>query len=651
MKSHSNYDLIGGDMKNKSIKTGLLATAAIVTLGLGMGYLATTANADPSTSSTTSASSDTAAGASGETSTSSTTGSSTTTTPSTSTSADVTTGATKTSDPSVLAFDMSASGLRVAGMNSDMYFTSQPYGGLSINGLFVQDGYVGRTLDLSNEVKSGTGGLLPTTLHGNMIVNSPNFQLMNGTVTGNVVVNANGFMLIHNGGVNAYSFDSETSHQIGSDGNKAVAGTISTVQPHINGHLYFATQAQLTAFQKNMTAEGWDINSVATLGVSVAPSTTAGLVPGGVVFPQGPVTLQGEKALDTDTEKGSLDNGWLYYNPVQYLNLGNSGGSPSVAATNGVTLPGAQTTDVTTGATAGTTDANAIVNGLGAQGEWIVATTGDVTVNSTTMTYSGSPVYRLEKGKSNVYTASKGEADYLARTGWTSDGVSFYSTTSDSSSKPVYRLTNSKTGDYSYTSSTGEVKWLKTQGWKQEGGVSFYSAKSDNGTPIYLVTDNKTGLHVYTASKGEATYLASTTYTDRGIAFYSEKGTATTTPAKVTVDGMFLNDKGAIGRKLALYSQDDSHIVTAQYTLTVGELVVNTPNFYMSDGTIKGNVFVSESATGFSAQTGKKTDGSVAAATIDGNLTFATQDQLDAYNKLPASQKYVVTGTTSVGTE
>jgi uncharacterized protein (AIM24 family) len=119
----------------------------------------------------------------------------------------------------------------------------------------------------------------------------------------------------------------------------------------------------------------------------------------------------------------------------------------------------------------------------------------------------------------------------------------------------------------------------------------------------------------------------------------------------LTVDGLFSNDNSVISRKMALYNQDDNHVVTELYTLTVKSVVVNSPNFYIANGTIKGDVQVN--AADFHGQTGKKADGSATQPVIDGNLHFATQDLLDTYNALPDAQKVKVTGTTDVveGTE
>lgn len=56
---------------------------------------------------------------------------------------------------------------------------------------------------------------------------------------------------------------------------------------------------------------------------------------------------------------------------------------------------------------------------------------------------------------------------------------------------------------------------------------------------------------------------------------------------------------------------------------------------------------MTKSAIGFAAQNGKD-DGKQVTAKIDGNLYFATQEQLDTYNKLDATAKYDVTGQTAV---
>lgn len=79
----------------------------------------------------------------------------------------------------------------------------------------------------------------------------------------------------------------------------------------------------------------------------------------------------------------------------------------------------------------------------------------------------------------------------------------------------------------------------------------------------------------------------------------------------VTVSGEF-HDKddssSDIYRKFALYSQDSDRKVTAEYTVTVPELVVESENFNIVNGTIKGDILVK--ANGF-VLSGTKVDGKV----------------------------------------
>ncbi|WP_379150987.1 hypothetical protein [Paenibacillus sp. sgz5001063] len=91
-----------------------------------------------------------------------------------------------------------------------------------------------------------------------------------------------------------------------------------------------------------------------------------------------------------------------------------------------------------------------------------------------------------------------------------------------------------------------------------------------------------------------------------------------TVDTDVVVAGEF-HDKGAaenaIYRKLALYAQDADHKITASYTLTAPKVTVQSENFKVQGGTIKGDVYVE--AKGFTLD---KT------ATIDGNLYFKSDD-------------------------
>jgi hypothetical protein len=89
----------------------------------------------------------------------------------------------------------------------------------------------------------------------------------------------------------------------------------------------------------------------------------------------------------------------------------------------------------------------------------------------------------------------------------------------------------------------------------------------------------------------------------------------------LTVDGEF-HDKGDdandIYRKFALYSQDENRTVTAEYTLTTPKLVVNSENFNIVHGVIKGDIEVN--ANGFVLNGAK----------VEGNITFTSKEYQDS---------------------
>lgn len=89
----------------------------------------------------------------------------------------------------------------------------------------------------------------------------------------------------------------------------------------------------------------------------------------------------------------------------------------------------------------------------------------------------------------------------------------------------------------------------------------------------------------------------------------------------VTVAGTF-HDSGDEAndeyRKLALYDQDADRNVTDEWTLSVGTMTVESPNFRIQEGTLDGDVYVD--AEGFELTN----------STVTGNVTFASEDLMDA---------------------
>jgi len=90
----------------------------------------------------------------------------------------------------------------------------------------------------------------------------------------------------------------------------------------------------------------------------------------------------------------------------------------------------------------------------------------------------------------------------------------------------------------------------------------------------------------------------------------------------IIIDGDFY-DKGDdtqdLYRKLALYSQDSDHNVTARFILEAKKLFVTSPNTRIQGGTFKGDVYVQ--ANGFT----------VYDAIIDGDIYFSRQEFKDSF--------------------
>lgn len=87
----------------------------------------------------------------------------------------------------------------------------------------------------------------------------------------------------------------------------------------------------------------------------------------------------------------------------------------------------------------------------------------------------------------------------------------------------------------------------------------------------------------------------------------------------LVLDGDFLNGKKDDNgndihqRKIALYAQDADRNITAEYTLTVKSLTVNSPNARIQNGTFVGDIYVN--ADNFQ----------LVGTTVTGNVYFASE--------------------------
>jgi hypothetical protein len=94
----------------------------------------------------------------------------------------------------------------------------------------------------------------------------------------------------------------------------------------------------------------------------------------------------------------------------------------------------------------------------------------------------------------------------------------------------------------------------------------------------------------------------------------------------LVLEGKFKNLKkdpktGAdlIQRKIALYTQDDKHVVTNRFTLTAPKLTILSPNASIQHGTFKGDLYVSVA------------NFQLVDAKVDGNVYFTSQEAKDTF--------------------
>ncbi|GAB2021428.1 hypothetical protein RyT2_05020 [Pseudolactococcus yaeyamensis] len=336
------------------------------------------------------------------------------------------------------------------------------------------------------------------------------------------------------------------------------------------------------------------------------------------------------------------------------------------------TTDSAKTAEAYTGATKGTDSFDTLTKGFAANGAWLNAVTKDIDASDKVLTVEGlfagdgqvnrelalyksgadnkpETTYTLTVKKLVVKSSGfaiaqgtvKGDV-YVNASGFKFEGTGKIDGNlifaSDDLKKAYEGLDAIEKGTV-----TGEVKVEVSDVPVVKSGAISVAAKG--GAISYdKVSDVKTG-----ATKGTEKFddLADTMGKD-GAWLGATTADIEAADKTLTIDGVFLGSKGEIARKVGLYMQDDKHQVTKTFTLTVEKVIVNSPFTVISNGVIKGDVYVAKSATGFAAQNGKDIDGKQVTAKIDGNLYFATQEQLDAYNKLDATAKYDVTGQTEV---
>ncbi|MBP1047543.1 polymer-forming cytoskeletal protein [Enterococcus sp. BWM-S5] len=146
------------------------------------------------------------------------------------------------------------------------------------------------------------------------------------------------------------------------------------------------------------------------------------------------------------------------------------------------------------------------------------------------------------------------------------------------------------------------------------------SSSSSSSTTEVSTADSSTTDVVSTASVSDDPAVLETALSADGNWIIAATKDVTFTN-DITVSGEFHDKDDAssdIYRKLALYSQDADRNVTAEYTITVPTLTVESENFNIVHGTVKGDIVVK--ANGFVLD----------AAKVDGNVTFEKQEYQDS---------------------
>jgi hypothetical protein len=330
--------------------------------------------------------------------------------------------------------------------------------------------------------------------------------------------------------------------------------------------------------------------------------------------------------------------------------------------------------DAYTGATQGTDNFKDLQEGFSKDGAWLNAVTKDINAKGKTLEVAG-----LFSGDSKILRE-----------------LALYKSGADHKPEQTYTLTVDKIVVNSpfFTISQGTVKgdvYVNTQGFgfegtgKIDGNLIFATDElkvefsnhpewakqvtgkiTSEGNTKQVIKPNTSAIKIASVG-GKVTYqtipdvfTGGTTGEDNnfdtiqhalspdGTWMAAISGDVDASGKTLVVDGLFLNRQSEINRKIALFLQDAMHKILKTFTLTVDKMVVKSPYMIISNGTIKGDVYVTKDAPGFQAQNGNLVDGTANRAKIDGNLYFETQELLDAYNAQADDLKLTVTGHTAV---
>lgn len=258
------------------------------------------------------------------------------------------------------------------------------------------------------------------------------------------------------------------------------------------------------------------------------------------------------------------------------------------------------------------TDGDALAKAMSADGSWLAATLNDVTY-SKDFIVDGEFVHREAVDRKLALYTQDEDRNITAQFTLTAPKMIVKS--------PNFRITG---GTFK-----GDV-YVEAEGFKLDksstvdGDIYF-----QNQTQADMFTLHETAKHMGKVVVEGADALTTASIVTDGEALAKAMGADgfwlaaalndVTYDKDFVIEGEFIH-RDVVDRKLALYTQDENRKITAQFTLTAPKMVVKSPNFRITGGTFKGDIYVE--ADGF------KLDKS---STVDGNIYFMTQEQLDNF--------------------
>ncbi len=257
------------------------------------------------------------------------------------------------------------------------------------------------------------------------------------------------------------------------------------------------------------------------------------------------------------------------------------------------------------------TDADALVNALSANGTWIAATLNDITLTED-LVVEGEFINKEKVARKLApYTQ---DADHNITESFTITAP-----------KMIVKSENFKFQGGTFV---GDI-YVEANGFEVSkatiDGTIYFATQEYRDSAIFSEDSNIANAQV---SAGEATDAVTTAsvVTDGAalVNAMSANGTwiaATLNDITLTedlvVEGEFIN-KEKVARKLAPYTQDADHNITASFTITAPKMIVKSENFKFQGGTFVGDIYVE--ANGFQ----------VTKATVEGNIYYATQEYMDS---------------------